>query len=111
MNRIGRLLRLICLTILISLLATGCRNFTLIGSVNLGSDNPGGQTAQEEWKAEDEADVTQSHDDVADSPCWPSGKAAFAELVAHGFTPKKYPQTEMWFRRLEPLAKSLPPCS
>ena len=101
-RRIGRLILLICLMIQISLLATGCREFTLIGSVNLGNGD-----AQEIADGESDADAGQI--DVAE-PCWPSAAAAFAEMRAHGFTPKKWPNVEAWFRRLEPLAESLPAC-
>lgn len=97
-SRTGRLLRSTFLMILISLPATGCESFTLVGKINIGADGMADEN--------DERESIQNEEAV----CWPSAAAAFAEMVAHGFTPKKWPAVEDWFRRLEAVKKSLPVC-
>lgn len=112
-SRIGRLLSLICLMILVSLLAiafSGCESLTLIGSLNLGGDIP--QIGTDTEEAEEQNGENEAEPGIDDpDACWPSASAAFAEMVAHGFTPKKWPETETWFRRLEAVKQQLPPCS
>jgi hypothetical protein len=96
-NRIGRLLTLLC-----PILLTGCHSFTLIGSVNLGMQDNGGDA---------NAEGQTGHDDAGQDKCWPSSRAAVAEMRSHGYTFTTWPKTAEWFADLEPLAKSLPPCS
>lgn len=82
-----------------TLLVSGCHSFTLVGSVNLGSESA-------QPPADDKADQKGSNVEA----CWPSSKAAFNEMVAHGFTPKKWPKTEAWFAALGPVSKVHPTC-
>ena len=89
--------------ILLTLLAigcSGCHSFTLVGAVNLGAQEQNGIDNQADGNAQQPSTPV----------CWPRARAAFDEMVSHGFTPKKWPATEKWFTQLEAVKAALPEC-
>jgi hypothetical protein len=117
-NRIGRILFPIYLmTILVSASSCTVERFdvSITDPFGLSEEGATNNTSIKQDGADHQM-VDQLPNDDADKNtkdrCYPSGRSAVMELVTHGYDARKpdWKVVADWFRRLEPLAKSLPPC-
>ncbi len=100
-RRIDRLLTLLSLTIL--LIVSSCT----IERVDVSIADPFGLSG-----GDDSVPPVLGPDGKDTMPCWPDKTAMAAEIRGHGYSSQKpaWVATADWFRRLEPLAESLPAC-